>query len=73
MKTLQKKYDSKALPLYKSANEIIDGSRLPNEEELKDVDIYLKEEEVPQKNQALTSEPISGYWFRALRNSDIIA
>jgi len=50
MKELQKKYDAKALPIYRSANDIIDGSRIPNEQELDGVDAFLKEEEIPQKN-----------------------
>lgn len=73
MKNLQKKYDKLASQLYHKANEIIEGARLLNEEELKDVDYYLEGDEATQKNQALTQDPISGYWFKALKNSDIIA
>ena len=32
---------------------------MPNQEELKDIDKYLKEDEKSQKNFALNSEPIS--------------
>jgi nucleosome assembly protein 1-like 1 len=58
--------------LFARANEIIGGTRLPDELELKELDQYLKEDELSHKNQALTTEPIVGYWFKALRNSDII-
>jgi nucleosome assembly protein 1-like 1 len=54
-------------------NEIIEGTRLLTEEELKDVDFYLEGEEATQKNQALNTDPIEHYWFKALKNSDIIA
>ena len=45
---------------------------MPNQEELKDIDKYLKEDEKSQKNLPLNSEPISGFWFKAIRNSDVI-
>ncbi|CAD8101789.1 unnamed protein product [Paramecium sonneborni] len=73
MKKLQIQFDEKAAKIYKASNEIIEGTRLLTEEELKDVDFYLEGEEATQKNQALTAEPINGYWFKALKNSDIIA
>lgn len=46
MKTLQRRYEREAAPLFVKSNEIIEGSRLPNEDELADLDVYLKEEEL---------------------------
>jgi hypothetical protein len=47
--------------------------RIPAEEELADVDTYLKEEEVSVKINSLTMEPIRYFWFKALKHSDFIA
>ncbi|KAM3138143.1 hypothetical protein pb186bvf_009816 [Paramecium bursaria] len=73
MKKLQKQYDKQAAELYQKSNEIIEGSRLLTEEELKDVDFYLEGDEASQKNSALIQEPLYGFWYNALKNSDIIA
>jgi hypothetical protein len=36
----------KCIEILCQSNEIIEGSRMPNEDELKDIDNYLKEEEL---------------------------
>lgn len=41
--------------------------------ELKDLDSYLNDDEFNMKNQALNSDPIKNYWYRALKNSEIIS
>ncbi|KAM3138142.1 hypothetical protein pb186bvf_009815 [Paramecium bursaria] len=73
MRALQKRFDNEASVLYKKSNELIEGSRLPTEDELKESDNYLENEDIQHKNASLVLEPIQNYWYQALKNSDIIA
>ena len=45
IKHIIRKYEIKCLPVYSKVNEIIQGHRIPNDEELRNIDSYLKEDE----------------------------
>lgn len=57
---------------YKKANEIIEGSRFPNEEELRGMDQFLKYQEKQEKNDALEANPIPFYWKNVLINCPLL-
>ena len=56
-------------------SDIINGTKDLNEEELKDIDIYLDEQQLANKNDInnkLNNEQISGYWFKSLKNCPML-
>jgi nucleosome assembly protein 1-like 1 len=60
------------MPIYTKTQEIVQG-RIPTEEELKDIEKYLKDEEKPQLEGAKKEEPIAEYWLKAMKSNDILA
>jgi hypothetical protein len=67
IKSLQRDYDLKALPIYDSQNELISGKRVPTAEELTDLKTYFKEEESTEEFVANT-DPLEGFWGKAIGN-----
>jgi len=54
-------------------NDIINGTRKPTEEELKDLDQYLTDEERGKKDELLANiKPIEDYWLTVLKNDTVI-
>lgn len=71
--SLTLEYEQKSLPLYTQSQELIAG-RAPTDEEIKDLNKYLKEGEAEQVATAqTTSAPLADYWFKALQtHQDIV-
>jgi len=54
-------------------NGIINGTRQPTEEELKNLDQYFTEEEKAKKDELLANlKPIEDYWLTVLKNDTVI-
>lgn len=65
-------YEEKAAPLYAKTQEIVEG-RIPTEEELKDLEKYLKEEDKATLEAAKTTvEAIPEYWLKAIQSNEIL-
>lgn len=60
------------MPIYAKTQEIIQG-RYPTEEEIKDLDKYLKDEEKSQVEATKNEAPIAEYWFKSLKSNGIIS
>ena len=65
-------YEQKSMPIYAKTQEVVQG-RIPTEEELKDLEKYLKEEEKTQVEGAKKEEPIAEYWLKSLKSNDVLA
>jgi hypothetical protein len=46
--------------------------RLPNEEELQNLEKYFTPEEIEKKSESLVAEPVSEYWFKVFKTNDIL-
>jgi nucleosome assembly protein 1-like 1 len=53
----------------KHINDLVNGTRHPNENELKNLASYFTEEELAKKDELFSQiKPIEGYWLTALKN-----
>ncbi|EGR34542.1 nucleosome assembly protein, putative [Ichthyophthirius multifiliis] len=72
MQLLQYEYELKSKPIYEKSQELIQG-KYPAEEDLKDLQKYLKEGEKDQLEALPKEQEISEFWSKAMWNNDILA
>ena len=69
---IEKEYLKFDEPILNNISELVGGKRNIKQEELKDLDKYLKEEEIKQAPDHLEARKIEGYWWKALSNAPMI-
>lgn len=72
IQALTLEYEQKSIPIYAKTQEVVQG-RIPTEEELKDLEKYLKAEEKEQVEGAKKEEPLVEYWLKAMKSNDVLA
>lgn len=72
IQALTLEYEQKSIPIYAKTQEVVQG-RIPTEEELKDLEKYLKAEEKDQVEGAKKEEAVVEYWLKAMKSNDVLA
>jgi nucleosome assembly protein 1-like 1 len=73
MKELTLLYEQKSQPLLAEQSKIITGERLPEETEVKELEVHLKDDEKAQKETVLKSTvALPKYWFKCLMNCSML-
>jgi nucleosome assembly protein 1-like 1 len=69
---INSKYRKLAQPLVDKTNEIV-GGRVPHEDELKGIHLYMTPEEIQKKDESFASiKPIEGYWLKVMKGSMVM-